>query len=178
MATNPRIPEHRDVPTLVEQKRKKSGAPWVLFGIIAAAIILAAIGFYMPHAPKRPVGPAMATVPAQPTGNQIRWTDVRLSPAPEGGQMYIYARMWNNGQTDINGMMVNVTFDGQNGQPLQTYSSSVESYADNGATPLTKNPIKPKQAREVRIPIENVPAGWNHTMPGITVQNVTGYANK
>lgn len=175
MATNPRIPERRDVPTLVEQKHKKSAAPWVWIGIVAVAALLVAIGLYMPNAPKRPAGPAMATVPQQPTGSQIRWTDVRLSPAPEGGQMYVYARMWNSGPTDVNGVTVNVTFDGQNGQSLRSYTSAVESYADNTAEPLTKDPIKPNQAREIRIPIERVPTGWNHAMPGISIQNVTGF---
>lgn len=178
MATNPRIPDRRDVPTLVEQKHKKSGAPWVWIGILAAAILIIAIGFYMPNAPRRPVGPANATVPAQPTGNQVRWTDIRLSSAPVGGQLYIYARMWNNGSTDINGMTVNVSFDGQDGRPLQSFTSAVESYADNIAEPLTKDPIKPNQSRDVRIPIQNVPAGWNHTMPSIKVQDVTGFRNK
>jgi len=178
MATNPRIPEQRDLPTLVEQKRKKSAAPWIWFGLIAVAVLIAAIGFYMPNAPKRPVGPANATVPVQPTGSQIRWTDVRMSTAPEGGQLYLYARMWNNGNTDINGMMVNVTFDGQNGESLQTYRSAVESYANDSAEPLTKDPIKPNQSRDIRIPIEHVPAGWNRAMPSIKVQAVTGFKNK
>lgn len=178
MATNPRIPEHRDVPTLVEQKREKSAAPWIWIGLIAVAVLIAAIGFYMPYAPKNPAGPANATVPLQPTGNQIRWTDVRMSTAPIGGQMYIYARMWNNGSTAINGATVNVTFDGQNGHPLQTFRSSVESYTNSTAEPLTKDPIKPNQPREIRIPIEHVPAGWNHAMPAITVQDVTGFKNK
>jgi len=175
MATNPRIPEHREFPTLVEQKRKKPAAPWVLFGIIAAAIILAAIGFYMPKAPKTPAGPANAVVPSQPSGTQVRLSDIRLSTAPVGSQMYIYARLWNDGKTAINGVLVNVSFPGRDEKPVATFSSSAESYKNQSAQPLVEAPIQPNESRDVRIPIEHVPAGWNHQMPEIKVQNVTGF---
>ena len=178
MATNPRIPSHRDMPTLVEQRRKKSSAPYVIFGIIAAAILLAAILYFLPHAPVRPNVPSNATVPVQPTGSQVQLSDVRLSPSPVGGQMYIYARLSNAGQTDINGVLVNVTFDDTNGRPLQTVTSAVDSYNNNSAGSLTSNPIKAGETRDIRIPIENAPADWNHQVPEIKVQDVTAYGRK
>ncbi len=175
MATNPRIPEQRDVPTLVEQKHKKSAAPWVWFGILAAVILIVAIGFYMPNAPKRPAGPANAVNPAQPAGTQVRFSDIRVSTAPVGGQMYIYARLWNDGNTDIDAMHVNVAFPGQSGQPVHSVTADAESYQDQKPQTLADNPVKPNQSREIRIPIAGVPAGWNHEMPEIKVQDVGGF---
>jgi hypothetical protein len=178
MATNPRVPDRRDVPTLVEQKKKKSSAPLVPVGIAIAAILLVAILIWLPRAPKRPTAPSNAVVPAQPTANQIQISNVRLSPAPTGGQMYIYARLTNAGQTAINGIAMNVTFPGQNGQPTNTITSQVESYGNAKAEPLTANPIKASDSRDVRIPIERVPPDWNHQLPELAVQDVTSIGNK
>ena len=178
MATNPRIPSHRDVPTLVSQRKKKSSAPWVLAGIFVAAILLAAILIWLPRAPKRPTAPSNAAIPVQPTGTQVRLSDIKLADSPVGGQMYIYGRLWNAGQTAINGAIVNVTFAGQNGQPIATISSAPESFSNNVSQPLANAPVQPNQARDIRIPIQNVPAGWNHQVPMITVQDVTGFAHK
>ena len=178
MATNPRIPEHRDLPTLVAQKRKRSSAPWVLFGIFVAAIILAAILIWLPRDPRPTNAPSNAAIPSQPTGSQVQLSNIRLSSAPLGGQMYIYARLWNTGQTTINGVLVNVTFPGKDEKPVATFASRVESYANNAAQPLVDAPIKANEAREIRIPIENVPAGWNHQMPEIKVQDVTAFARR
>jgi hypothetical protein len=79
MATNPRIPEHRDVPTLENQKREKSASPLVPFGIPAAGILLVALIIWLPRAPRRPTAPLNATVPAQPTGNQVQLSNLHLS---------------------------------------------------------------------------------------------------
>lgn len=173
MATNPRIPEHRDVPTLVEQKRKKSSAGGVVFGIIVAIIILAAIIYFLPRTPKRVNAPANDTIPAQPTGNQVQLSNVRLSTAPVGGQVYIYARLWNAGNTTINGVIANVSFPSNGGRPAAAFTVPVESFADQKAQPLNDTPIRPGESRDVRIPIAHVPAGWNHQVPGIKIQDVT-----
>lgn len=178
MATNPRIPEHRDLPTLVDQKRKKSAAPLVITGIIVAAVILIVLLVALPKMPRQPVAPTGAAVPAQPTGNQLRLSDIHFSAAPVGNQMYIYARLWNTGNTDVNGARVNVTFPSSNATEQSTVPSTVESFDNGVGEPLTQNPIKPNQSRDVRIDIEHVPAGWNHQPPQIAVQDVTGFANR
>jgi hypothetical protein len=179
MATNPRIPEkHQDVPTLVSQKRKKGGSPLVPLGILVAAILLIAIILWLPRAPKRPTAPSNAVVPSQPTGNQVQISNVRMSPGPAERQMYIYARLSNAGTTAINGMNVAVTFPGQNGQPADTITTSVEGYDNGYVQPLGANPIKPSDSRDVRIPIEQVPQNWNHQAPEIKVQDVTSVGTR
>ena len=178
MATNPRIPPNRDLPTLVSQRRKKSSAPYVLFGIIAAVILLAAILYFLPRAPVRPNVPSNAEIPNQPTDSQVQLSDIRLSSAPVGGQMYIYARLSNGGQTAINSVLVNVTFQDKNGRPRDTVTSSVDSFAKSDSRPLAENPIKAGETRDIRIPIERTPADWNHEVPSISVQDVTAIGRK
>jgi hypothetical protein len=181
MATNPRIPEHRDVPTLVEQKHKKSSAPLVLFGIFAAAIILAAILIWMPRAPRPSNAPSNAVVPSQPgaIGSQVQLSEIRLSPASAGSQMYIYARLSNTGNTAINALTVNVAFPSAgDGRPAGAVTAEAESYDNGQSQSLASAPIKPNQTRDVRIPIEGVPAGWNHQTPEIKVQDVGAYQSK
>lgn len=73
---------------------------------------------------------------------------------------------------------MNVTFPGKDEKPVATFASRVESYANNSAQPLVEAPIKANQARDIRIPIENVPAGWNHQMPEIKVQDVTAFGRR
>jgi hypothetical protein len=178
MATNPRIPEHRDLPTLVDQKRKKSSAPLVLFGIFVAAVILAAILVWMPRAPKPTVAPSNAVVPFQATGQQVQLSQIRLSPEALGKQMYIYARLSNAGDTTINALRVNVAFPSDSARPAGAVTADVESYDNGQGVPLANHPIKPNETRDVRIPIEGVPAGWNHQIPEIKIQDVGAYSPK
>jgi hypothetical protein len=178
MATNPRIPDRHDVPTLQEQKAKKPASPLVPLGILVAALLLIALIIWLPRTPKNTAAPTGATIPAQPTGEQIQFTDVRLSPAPVGGQLYIYGKLFNGGNNTINGVRARVTFPGQNGQPLDTVTVPVQA-ADNGVgKDLTDQPIKPNDTRDVRINIERVPRGWNHQLPEIAVDQVTAQGGK
>ena len=177
MATNPRIPDRHDVPTLLEQK-KKPASPLVPLGILAAALLLIALIIWMPRTPKNTVPPSGATIPAQPTGEQVQFADVRISPAPTGNQVYIYGKLFNGGNNTINGLRVRVTFPGVNGQPLDTVTVPVEA-SDNGVgKDLTDEPIKPNDTRDIRINVERVPQGWNHQMPEIAVDQVTAQGGR
>jgi hypothetical protein len=177
MATNPRIPERRDVPTLVQQKRKKSAAPLIILGILAAVVILVAIIISLPRTPRPTTAPTGAVVPTQPTGSQVRFSNIHFSAAPVGNQMYVYARLWNAGNTAINGVRVNVLFPSTNLQQPSTVVSNVESFDNGVGRPLAEDPVKPNQSRDVRINIEHVPDGWNHRPPEIAIQDVTGFGN-
>lgn len=180
MATNPRTPNLRPVPTLAEQKKKKSAAPWVPLGILVAAILLLALIFYLPHTPRASVGPQGAVVPAQPVNGQIQISNVRLSPAPTGGQMYIYATMHNSGSTTVNGVRARVVFDDQDSSK-QEEVEGVAEVVQNGSgvgVNMVDDPIKPNESRDVRIPVQNVPATWNHRLPTIQILDVTSVGAK
>ncbi len=179
MATNPRIPDRHDVPTLQEQrKNKKPATPLVPIGILVAAILLIVLVVWLPRTPKASVPPSGAVVPAQPTGNQVQLTDLRLSPATIGGQMYIYGKLFNAGPTTINGASARVTFSDQNNQPISTVTSTVESYDGGSTKNLADVPIKPNDRRDIRINVQNVPQGWNHQLPSIAIDQVTAQGGK
>jgi hypothetical protein len=92
--------------------------------------------------------------------------------------MYIYARLSNAGTTTINALRVNVAFPSDSARPAGAVTANVESYDNGEAQPLASNPIKPNQTRDVRISVEGVPAGWNHQIPEIKVQDVGAYNPK
>ncbi|MGI9102458.1 MAG: hypothetical protein ACR2IF_08440 [Terriglobales bacterium] len=188
MASNPQPPYppqrphlvKRDVhPKLQEQLQPQSRVPWVLIAIIVAAAILLALIIWLPRTP-RAYTPSGAQVPAQPTGQQIQLTDVRLTPAPVGNAAYLETRLVNAGPTQINGVLVDVTFKGANGANVGTMRLPVEGIvggSNTTAQPLTEAPIKPGEARPVRIALNNVPAAWDHSLPELSVAAVTAIGN-
>lgn len=175
MATNPRMPEPRDVQPKF-RLQPKPRVPWVWVSIIIAAILLIAMIVYLPRAPRQAMPATAGQVPAQPTGSQIQFTNLKLSPAPVGGATYLQAMLMNNGQTAINGVLVEATFKDANGTNLATVRVPVEGIVGGSNTttqPLTEAPIKPSEARPVRIAFDRVPDAWNHSMPELTIVGVT-----
>ncbi len=181
MATNPKLPQQRDdLNARLRQNQPKSGAPWVLIALIVAAALLVALIALLPRAPKASPTPAAADVPAQPTGQQIQLTDVKLAPSPEGKFVAIYATLINAGGTDITGAAVDGKFAGKDGAILSTLRAKVMGVEGGTAAvtqDLTQAPIKPNDKRPVRMVFEGVPDGWNHEVPALTVALVTGTGN-
>jgi hypothetical protein len=180
MATNPQFPQQRgpqrvpDVhPKLKVPPRKQF--PWPILAIIAAAAILAAIIALMPTTPHKRTAPEAAQVPGQPTGSQVQFSHLTIKPGPTGASAYLAGQITNTGNTDITGVQVQATFKGANGQNLGTQVLPVEELkSPTQAQDFTKDPIKPNQARDFRITFDNVPAGWNHDVPAISISAVTG----
>lgn len=173
MATNPRIPQDDHTHMTLQPKSK---VPWVLIAIIVAAAILVALILWLPRTPRQQIPPSGAQVPAQPTGDQIQFTNLNLTPAPTGGAYYLQGRMVNMGSSEITGVAVDASFQGINGQTLETIRVPVVGVVGNGNTttqPLTEAPIKPDQARIVRMEFTHVPEGWNKQLPELKVVTVT-----
>src|SRR4051794_18210555 len=98
MATNPRFPEeprrpNDDLNARLRQNQPKSGAPWVPIALIVAAVLLIALIAFLPRPPKAPPRPTSAEIPPQPTGQQIQFTNVRLTPSPAGNTVALDAVM-------------------------------------------------------------------------------------
>ena len=184
MASNPQFPQQRgpqrvpDVHPKLQVPRRKQ-FPWPIIAIIAAAAILAAIIALMPTTPHKRTAPEAAQVPAQPTGSQIQLSDLKIQPGPTGAAVYLVGRLTNTGNTEITGVQVQATFKNTNGQSVGTQVRPMESI-DNPtqAQDFTKAPVKPNQARPFRIAFDNVPVGWNHELPAVSIQNVTGTTAK
>ncbi len=186
MATNPQYPEPERRPPDVHPKlrvTKKSRFPWPLLIILAAAAILAGFIYWLPQSPKQVRAPSAAQVPAQPTGNQVQLTNVRIVPDVHAGTAYVLARLMNAGSTSINGVAVETTFKNLSGQNLETEPAKVMGVEENGGTAgagteqdLTQTAIKPGETRTVRIDFNHVPQGWNLQVPDLKVVTVTAVA--
>ncbi len=175
MATNPKLPEQRDLHPKF-RLQPKSRVPWVWVAIIVAALILLVLIIWLPRTPQQAMPASAGQVPAQPTGSQIQFTNLKLMPAPTGGAVYLQGMLMNNGQTAINGVLVDAAFQNATGANLETIRRPVEGLVGGSNTttqPLTDAPIKPSEARPVRIAFDRVPAGWNHALPELTVASVT-----
>lgn len=175
MATNPRIPEPRDLRPKF-RLQPKTPVPWVWVAILVAAVMLLALIIFLPRTPRQEMPANAAQVPPQPTGSQIQFTNLKLAPAPIGGGVYLQGMLVNTGQTAINGVLVEATFQSANGATLETIRRPVEGLVggSNVTTQLlTEAPIKASEARPVRIAFDHVPEGWNHAVPALSIVSVT-----
>jgi hypothetical protein len=181
MATNPKLPES-DLPPRRPvddharvQVIRQSNFPWPLVALIAGAVLLLVIIGLLPRAPHVTRPPSDALVPPQPTADQIQFTNMKIVPAPAGDAIYLTGILHNIGNTEITGVQVEAEFLARNGPSLATIARPVESMAGRTSSQdLTQAPIKPNEARPIRIAFEHTPKGWNHQLPELTVTNVTG----
>lgn len=180
MATNPQYPEQQEPhlhPRL--QTPPKRAFPWPLIAVIIAAAILAALIWWLPQTPKKQMPPNAAAVPAQPTGDQIQLTNLKMTPSTVGSAFYVQGMLYNHGNTDITGVQVQAQFQGISGQVLETQTRPLEGMVGNSAREaqnLAQAPIKPNQSRTVRVYFDHYPAGWNKQMPDLKVTTVTAHA--
>jgi len=182
MATNPKLPDFPQIPPhrlenehAKVQMIRQSKFPWPIVILIAGAALLLAIFALLPRAPHAIAPPTGAQVPQQPTADQVQLTNLKLAPAPAGGAAYMTAILHNTGDTAINGLQVQAQFLGRNGPVLETVTVPVQGLVDRTTSQdLAQAPIKPNEARSVRIYFQHTPAGWNHQLPELTVTNVTG----
>ncbi len=179
MASNPQFPSNmprrgpQEVPRLRQLNKKTF--PWLIFTIIAAAI-LAAIIYWLPQTPRARLAPTGADVPPQPTASQIQLSGFRLTSAPVGNAFYLDGSLFNNGQTEITGAQVQVNFLGNSGQVVGSETRPVtemSSHADLKSENLVDRPVKPGETRPVRIYVDRAPADWNHQLPQLMVTEVT-----
>lgn len=178
MATNPQYSEQRPHLHPRLQAPPKPRFPWPLIAIVIAAAILAVLIWWLPQ-PKKQLPPNAAAVPAQPTGNQVQLTSLKMTPSTVGSAFYVEAMLYNNGNTDITGVQGQAAFHGINAQVLETQTRPVEGMVGNSATEaqnLAQAPIKPNQSRAVRVYFNHYPAGWNKQMPDLKVTTVTAHA--
>ena len=181
MASNPQFPEPRRPghgPELVPkiQVPRKKPFPWPVIALIIAAAMLAALIAWLPRTPKARPGPTAAQIPGQPTPGQIQLSHFKMTAAPVGNAYYVDAQLFNNGDTELNGVQVQARFLGANGQTVEVQHRPVgEAGARNqgNTQSLVQQPIKPHHAQPVRIYLDQVPANWNKQMPEITVTTVT-----
>ena len=186
MATNPRIPSN-DVATKEKRpqlvpgpglpKRPGSGVPGVLLAIIVAAALIAAIVYYLPRAPKKAPAPTAAQVPMQPGANQLEFSQLQMALAPTGGAMTLDGQVTNTGNRPIIGATAMLTFHNAGGAVVGTVTAPLIGMAKKGQSLATdefsSDPLKPNDTRPFRLTVSQIPAAWNHTMPGMRILTVS-----
>lgn len=184
MATNPRFPEPRDregdrLNADLRRNEPKRGFPWVLIALVVAAAILTAILIWMPRTPKAAMTPSSASVPPQPTGQQIQFSGAKLVPSAAGDEVALDALMTNVGQTEVTGVAVNGQFMGADGRAVASIPSQVMLLDPSSGTTngLVQYPVPPNAQKPVRIVFDHVPAGWNHEVPALSITQVTAAGN-
>lgn len=185
MATNPRTPPDPSskqqrpeiVPPPVAQKKWPGAGPGFLFAIVVAAALIAAIVYYMPRAPKKSPPPAGAQAPIQPISNELQFSNLHITPGPTASQITIDGTVFNAGNRPLLGSTVQLSFLGHDGKVLGDVVKPLQGMAiQNGVLQsdnIGTHPIPPNQTRPFRITVDNVPAGWNHQMPNMTVLTVS-----
>lgn len=182
MATNPKLPDYRSNlgPKPAHEHGKvqmirQGKFPWPIIALIVAAVLLIIVTAVLPRTPRLMRPPNAAQVPQQPTVDQVQLTNLKISPAPVGGALYLTAVLHNTGNSAMTGVQVQAQFLGRNGPVLATETRPIESLSGGtSSVDLTQAPIKPNESRPVRIYFEHTPKGWNHQLPELTITNVTG----
>ncbi len=194
MASSPRIPNPREPrrkgPVLVQREDPPTGSTaGVILAIVTAILLLGAIFYFMPRAPKGTTTQLGSTTSAQPGGSVLSISGLRMSEAPTGGAINLDGQVTNSGSTAVSGVMVEVVFRLTNGlrasieRPVQGIAMGTTANegkrTDTGkitgdTEDLTKSPIKPGETRPVRIAVDELPKAWNHQIPQIRVVETTG----
>jgi len=190
MATNPRIPsDSRDTgenrrPELVPPapKRPGFGLPGVLFAILVAAALIAVIVYYMPRAPKKTPPPSAAQLPAQPGSNQLQFSNVHLGMAPTGGAMTLEGLVMNTSGRPVLGATVQASFLDSGGKVVGNVVQPLEGMVNKEGVlqsdSFGTDPLQPNATRPFRMTVSPVPAGWNHSLPNLTVLTVSAEGNR
>ena len=163
-------------------KRPGSSLPGILFVIAVAAALIAAIIYYMPRAPRKGPTPSAAQVPVQPAGNELQFTNLKITPSPTGGAMDLDGEVLNDGNRAVLGATVELSFVNSAGKIVGNVNRSLTGMVQRGDSLVTDefgtDPIKPNQTRLFRITVDQVPRGWNHQMPEMKVLTVATEGNR
>ena len=185
MATDPRIPGSLDTSGKghtggLKPEPPTSGRAGAILAIVTAVLILGAILYFMPRAPKASPAPTSAEEPNGPAAGMLQLSNPKMTTAPNGQSMYIQATVQNTSQQTINGIVAQVRFRTQDGTVARAVSVPVQLLQQEGGArvsqELTSAPLKPNDTRPIRIAIDRVPQNWDHQMPEIQVRAVTSHS--
>lgn len=184
MATDPRIPNSIDPKEPshtggLKPEPPASGRARVILALITAALILGAIVYFMPRAPKASPTPTAAEVPTGPAAGMLQLNNPKLTTSSAGNSMYIDAMVQNTSAQTVNGIVAQVRFRAPDGSVTHAVEVPVQLVQQSGARTtqdLASAPIKPNDTRPIRIAIDRVPQNWNRQMPEIQVSAVTSHS--
>jgi lipopolysaccharide export LptBFGC system permease protein LptF len=158
-------------------KPPQTRVPWPLIALIIAAALLIVTLWLSPRSNK-------AATRALNTGtqaSQIALSSVNLVPQPANGQANVdlYGMATNTGGQPVTNAIISATFRDQHGNPVlaqQQPMQRVDSQGKNGrrsSTELAQEPLEPGKTTGFRVSYTQVPEGWNHQPPDLSVLQVT-----
>lgn len=193
MATNPRVPNNQRqaaedrqphlIPGARPPRKGLSATPGVVFAVVVAAALLAALIYYLPRAPKQAPVPTAAQAPVQPVSNQLMFSNLKIDMAPTGGAMELLGEVMNNGSRPLLGAAVQLTFFDAKGTALERVDRPLVGMVRKSDGALATHefgtdPIQPGQTRMFRVTVDRIPAAWSHQMPGMKVLSVATEGNR
>jgi hypothetical protein len=112
----------------------------------------------------------------QPTGNELQFTNLRMSLAPTGGALNLEGRVMNTGTRPIIGAELQLTFRDASGKLLSTTTAPMIGMKSEAQSlvrdEFPRDPLKVNAVRPFAVTVSQVPAGWDHKMPEMKVLTV------
>ena len=121
--------------------------------------------------------PSAGQSPTQPIANQLQFSQLHMSVAPVGGGMRLQGLVINEGPQPVLAATAQLSFMGADGKVLETVDRPLEGTAVRNGTFVpddwTKHPLKTSDQRPFEMTVDQVPAGWNHELPSMTITTVS-----
>lgn len=158
-------------------KPPQSRFPWPLIALVVAAGLLIITLWLSPRSNK-----AMTrSAGDQSTAPQLRLSAINLAPQAANGQanVDVYGQATNTGGQPVSNAVISAVFRDDKGNPILAQQQPMERIdaKDGGKTrdvrELAQDPLKPGQTAGFRVSYVQVPDGWNHQPPELSVLQVT-----
>lgn len=152
--------------------------PWPFVALITAALILLAVFYYAPRMPRVAKEAPSAQVPDQPVPGQFQLKDLKLIPAPTGGQAYVTGTIQNTSGRKVEGVAVDIVFRDPSGAIIGRETEPLEALASmdkvREAKPMSwrESPLGPTETKAFRVALNQVPANWQQQIPEMRIVHV------
>lgn len=167
--------EHRPFPPNAT-KPPQTRIPWPLIALIVAAALLIVTLWLTPRSNRAATKALNTSAPAQ-----LVLSNVSLAPQTANDQtnVDVYGEVTNTGVQPVTNAVVSATFQDTQGKSILVQQQPMERVdaesQDRGAAPkeLAEQPIAPGKTAGFRVSYTQIPAGWNHKPPDLSVLQVT-----
>jgi hypothetical protein len=167
--------EHRPFPPNAT-KPPQTRIPWPLIALIVAAALLIVTLWLTPRSNRAATKALNTSAPAQ-----LVLSNVSLAPQTGNNQtnVDVYGEVTNTGVQPVTNAMVSATFQDLQGNSILVQQQPMERVdaesKDRDAAPkqLAEQPIQPGKTAGFRVSYTQIPAGWNHKPPDLSVLQVT-----
>lgn len=143
-------------------------APIVLLLPVVVAALGAGIWFFLLRGPAQTHAPAALTPEAKAYVKNLALSEVDMQANEsymKNTLIEITGKLTNNGTRGLRLVEINCVFYDPYGQLL--LRERVPIVKRTGAAPL-----KPGETRAFRLPFDNIPSGWNQTLPQLVIARI------